>query len=76
MQGFSKIVSSEQKMLKFEDGGDKFILELKSTEKQQKIRDTQFMQDKLSLQEDHFDIIDIIMKKFNNSQTISKKNQP
>ena len=68
-EGFFKVQSPE-KLIRLEDGGDSFINELKNVSRKDKIRDSHMMFNKeIISHEDHFDVIDIIMKKFNSSNT-------
>lgn len=74
--GFNKI-NSPSKLIKLNDGGDQILMELKNYSKQDKIRDLNFVNTDDGQQhlEDQFDIIDIIMKKFNSSSNNVKSNK-
>jgi hypothetical protein len=68
-KSFMKTSSSPERIIKLDDGGDNIISELKGSSSLKKLPGTNSAQSDPST-DDHFDIIDIVMRKFN-SNTIT-----
>lgn len=70
MSGFLKS-NSPDKVIKLADGGDEFLLELKGSKSSEKLYgQSQILTDLYN--EDSFDIIEIIMNKFNSKKEETK----